>query len=204
VTDVTYWPANEPVGPDFYTSYLQFTYPSSLYLVTAADTGAAMAAIRAAVAEIDPSMAIYDVRRLDERVADAVAGPRFTATVTALFGFAAAALAALGVFGVMAFSVSSRRDELALRLALGATPARLRRSVLAFAARVAAIGVIAGVALSLWLLRAIAGALYGVSPADPLTLSLAVIAVAACALAAAALPAWRASTTDPMLTLRRS
>jgi predicted permease len=204
VADVKYWPVNEPVGPDFYTSYLQFTYPSSLFIVDAADGAAALPAIRRAVAEIDPAMAVYDVRRLDERVAEAVAGPRFTAIATAIFGFAAAALAALGVFGVMAFSVSSRREELALRLALGATPGGLRAAVLLFAARLAAIGGLAGVALSLWLLRAIASALYGVSPGDPLTLASAVAAVAVCALAAAALPAWRASTTDPMLMLRRS
>jgi putative ABC transport system permease protein len=203
VADVKYWPANEPVGPDFYTSYLQFTYPFSLYLVNAGDVSV-VPAIRRAVAEVDPSMAVYDVRRLDERVADAVASPRFTAKVTAIFGFSAASLAAIGVFGVMAFAVAARREELAIRAALGATPGRLRASVLRNAGGVALAGGAAGVALSLWLLRAIAGALYGVSPADPLTIGLAVVAVMACALAAAAVPAWRASTTDPMLTLRKS
>jgi putative ABC transport system permease protein len=203
VADVKYWPANEPVGPDFYTSYLQFTYPDSLYLVNAGDVSV-LPAIRRAVAEVDSPMAIYDVRRLDERVADAVASPRFTATTTAVFGFSAAALAALGVFGVMAFAVAARREELALRAALGATPGRLRASVLRHAGVVALAGGAGGIALSLWLQRAIASALYGVSPADPLTIATAVAAVTACALAAAAIPAWRASTTDPMVVLRKS
>jgi predicted permease len=202
VANVKYWPANEPVGPDFYTSYLQFTYPDSLYLVNAGDVSV-LPAIRRAVAEVDPSMAVYDVRRLDERVADAVASPRFTAVATAIFGFSAAALAALGVFGVMAFAVAARREELALRAALGATPGRLRASVLRHAGAVALAGGAVGIALSLWLLRAIASALYGVSPADPLTIATAVAAVTACALAAAAIPAWRASTTDPMRVLRK-
>jgi ABC-type antimicrobial peptide transport system permease subunit len=149
-------------------------------------------------------MAVYDVRRIDERVADAVAAPRFTATVTAVFGIAASGLAALGVFGVMAFAVSSRRDELALRVALGATPQHLSASVLWQAGRVAIAGGAAGIVLSVWLLRTIAGSLYGVSPADPITLGAAVAAIAACTLAAAAIPAWRASTTDPMVALRKT
>jgi putative ABC transport system permease protein len=203
VADAKYWPANEPIGPDFYTSYLQFTYPQSLYLVDAGDVGV-VAAIRRAIAEVDPSMAVYDVRRLDERVADAVASPRFTAHATAIFGFSAAALAALGVFGVMAFVVAAQREELALRVALGATPGRLRADVLRRAGVVALAGAAAGIALSLWLLRAIASALYGVSPADPLTIAAAVAAVVACTFAGAAVPAWRASAADPMTVLRKS
>jgi putative ABC transport system permease protein len=203
VADVKYWPANEPVGPDFYTSYLQFTYPDSLYIVNAGDVSV-VPAIRRAVADVDPSMAIYDVRRLDERVAEAVASPRFTAIATAIFAFSAAALAALGVFGVMAFAVAAQREELALRVALGATPARLRAAVMRRAGAIAVAGGASGIVLSLWLLRAIASALYGVSPADPPTIAIAVATVAACTFAAAAIPAWRASTADPMSVLRKS
>jgi len=203
VADVKYWPPNEAVGPDFYTSYLQFTYPDSLYLVNATDLSVVQT-IRRAVAGVDPSMAIYDVRRLDERVADAVAAPRFTAIAAAIFGFSAAALAALGVFGVMAFAVAAQREELALRVALGATPGRLRAAVLRRAGRVALGGAAAGIALSLWLLRAIASALYGVSATDPPTIAAAVAAVAACTLAGAVIPAWRASAADPMTVLRKS
>jgi putative ABC transport system permease protein len=203
VADVKYWPLGEPVGPDFYTSYLQFTYPDSLYIVRADDTPV-LPAIRRAVADVDPSMAVYDVERLEARVDAAVSSPRFTATATALFGLAAAALATLGVFGVMTFAVSARRDELALRVALGATPGRLRVAVMRRAGGVALAGGAAGVALSFWLLRALANALYGISPSDPPTLAAAGIAVAAIALGAAAIPAWRASTIDPMRVLRRS
>jgi predicted permease len=203
VADVKYFPANEPVGPDFYTSYLQFTYPDSMYIVNAGDVSV-LAAVRRAVAAVDPSMAIYDVRRLDERVSQAVAAPRFTAIVTGIFAGAAAVLAALGVFGMMAFVVWARRDELALRVALGAAPRHLRASVLRQAGTVAVAGGAAGVVLSLWLLRTIASALYGVSPSDPWTLAGAVVAVTVAAIAAAALPAWQASTTDPMIALRRN
>jgi putative ABC transport system permease protein len=203
VADVKYWPANEAIGPDFYTSYLQFTYPSSLYVVKAADPRSVLPAIRRAVAEVDATLPIYDVQRVDQRVAEAVARPRFIAIVTAIFAISAAALAAMGVFGVMAYSVALRREELALRLALGATPRGLRGHVLGRAAQLAGMGALAGLVASVWLLRSIASLLYGVSSSDPAVLSLAVALMAAVALLSAALPAWRASTTDPMLVLRR-
>jgi len=203
VSDVKYWPPNEPIGPDFYTSYLQFTYPSSLYVVKAADPATVIPAIRRAVAEIDPTLPIYDVQLVHERVAEAVARPRFTAIVTSIFAVSAAALAAMGVFGVMAYTVSLRREELAVRLALGATPRGLRHHVLGQAARLAAIGIVAGLLVSVWLLRSIGSMLYGLSPRDPVALSVAAAAMGTVALLAALVPAWRASTTDPMAVLRR-
>jgi putative ABC transport system permease protein len=203
VSDVKYWPPNEPIGPDFYTSYLQFTYPSSLYVVKAADPASVIPAIRRAVAEIDPTLPIYDVQLVNERVAEAVARPRFTAIVTTIFALSAAALAAMGVFGVMAYTVSLRREELAVRLALGATPRGLRHHVLGQAARLAAIGIVAGLLVSVWLLRSIGSLLYGLSPRDPVALSVAAAAMGTVALLAALVPAWRASTTDPMAVLRR-
>jgi putative ABC transport system permease protein len=96
----------------------------------------------------------------------------------------------------------ARRDEMALRLALGATPRRLRSAIVWRALRLALIGGAAGIALSIWLLRAAASALYGVSAVDPLTLTAATAAMLLVSVAAAAVPAWRASATDPMLALR--
>jgi predicted permease len=204
VADVKYWPINEPVGPDFYTSYLQFTYPSSLYVIKTADAATTIPALRRAIAEIDPALPVYDLQMVDERVADAVARPRFTAVATAIFAVSAALLAAMGVFGVMAYSVSAGREEMALRLALGETPRGLLAGVLLHAAKLAAAGALAGLVAGFWLLRSLGSALYGVSPADPLILATAVFSMGAVALVAAAAPAWRASVTDPMLVLRRS
>ena len=204
VADVKYWPLNEPVGPDVYTSYLQYAYPSSMYLVKASGAAAVVPAIRRAIAEVDPTLALSDVRLLDDRVAAAVARPRFTAAATAIFAIAAALLAATGVFGVMAYSVSLRREELALRLALGATPRGLRVHVLGRAARLAAGGTAAGVLAAIGLLRSLGSALYGVSASDPLVLTLSAVSMGLAALAAAAAPAWRAGRTDPLVALRRS
>jgi len=155
------------------------------------------------VAEIDPALAVYDVHRVDERVAEAVAPAQFIAIVTAAFALSTAALAALGVFGVMAYSVSNRRDELALRIALGASRAALRRSVLRRTAVLAMVGCAAGIALGLWLLPAIRAMLYDVSPFDPVTIGSAALAMASIAVVSAAVPAARASAADPLTVLRR-
>ena len=204
VADVKYWPLNDAIGPDFYTSYLQFTYPSSIYVLKARDAAAVLPAVRRAVTEIDSTLPIYDVQLVSERVDEAVARPRFTAMITALFAVATALLAAMGIFGVMAYSVSMRRDELALRLALGGTPGGLRRMVLLQAARLTLLGSAIALLVGLWLLGSLRGMLYGVSPTDPFVLAAAVTGMGAVALIAAAAPAWRASATDPMTVLRRT
>lgn len=204
VADVKYWPIADGIGPDFYTSYLQFAYPSSMYVVKTASPATVLPAIRRAVADVDPTLPIYDVQLVDERVAEAVARPRFTATVTALFAISAAVLAAMGVFGVMAYSVAMQREELALRLALGATPRGLQVRVLSQAMRLTLAGSAAGLITGFWLLRSLGSALYGISPTDPITLVVAVASMGAIALIAAAAPAWRASVTDPMIVLRRT
>jgi predicted permease len=203
VADVKYWPPNEPVGPDFYTSYLQFAWPSSMYVVKLTDAQTILPAIRRAVSEIDAALAIYDVQQADERVSAAVAPARFIATVTAFFGAAAASLAALGVFSVMAYSVSARREELALRLALGASPSTLTRGVLRTAVSLAIRGGALGLLAAVWLLPALRAMLYGISPLDPFTLMGSVAAMASVAVVSAAIPAARATAVDPLVMLRR-
>ncbi len=202
VADVKYWPVNEPIGPDFYTSYLQFAWPSSMYLVRVTDPASVLPAIRRAVAGVDSALAVYDVHRVDERAAEAVAPARFIADLTALFAFSSAALAALGVFGVMAYSVSIRRDEIALRIAIGASASAINRGVLRRAAALALTGCATGIVLALWLLPAIRAMLYGVSPFDPTTIGAAVLAMTALALLSAVIPAARASAVDPLTVMR--
>ena len=203
VSDVKYWPIDDAIGPDFYTSYLQFTYPSSLYLVKGHDAAALVPALRRAVAAEDPTLPLYDVQLVSERVSEAIARPRFTAAVSALFAVSTALLAAMGIFGVMAYSVSIRQDELALRLALGDTPRGVQRRVVAAALRLTAAGTVLGLLAGFWMLQSLRSMLYGISVTDPFVLALAVAGMGLLALIAAAAPAWRASTTDPMTLLRR-
>ena len=97
-----------------------------------------------------------------------------------------------------------RREELALRLALGETPRGLRIGVLVHAAKLASAGALGGLLAGFWLLRSLGSALYGISATDPAVLTIAVVSMGLVALVAASAPAWRASVTDPMLVLRRS
>jgi predicted permease len=203
VADVTYSPLDEPPGPDFYTSYLQFAYPDSVFLVrTSGDPAAAVPALRAAIAEVDPALAVWDVRLLDVAVADALSRPRFNATLAGAFALTSLALAAIGTFGVMASAVASRSRELAVRLALGSTPAGLRALVLRQALALAVGGSVAGLLAAAALLRLLRGLLAGVTPGNPLALGAAALLIVLVALIAAVLPARRAAMTEPLDVLK--
>ncbi|PYQ73706.1 MAG: hypothetical protein DMG01_22045 [Acidobacteria bacterium] len=189
--------------PDFYTSYLQFSYPDTIVLVkTRGDTAAIVPALRSAVASVDQSMPIFDLQTLDERVSVALARPRFNASVVALFAGAALLLAAIGVYGMLSYSVSSRLREIGIRLALGADAARVLRLVLADGLRLTAAGGGIGLAAALVAWRLLRGWLIGVADLDPRLLVFVAAAMALVASAAALLPARRASAVDPAIVLR--
>jgi len=203
VGDVKYGAPDEPIGPDFYTSYLQFTYPSTMVLVkTGQGLATVLPALRRAVADVDSGLPIYDVQTLDDRIAQGLARPRYNAAMLALFAGAALLLAALGVYGVMAYSVSSRMYEIGIRVALGADPQRVLRLVLGEGARLAAIGAALGLTASLAFGRMLRTLLYGVAAADPAVAVTVILVIVAVALAAAFVPARRASMVDPMVVLR--
>jgi putative ABC transport system permease protein len=147
-------------------------------------------------------MPIYDVMTLDERIAANLARPRFNAGMLALFAVSALLLAAVGVYGVVAYSVSSRQRDLGVRIALGASARHVQAMVLSEAARLAAFGAAIGIAGALGLTRLIQSLLFGVGAADPAIFAAAAGILVMVALGAAFLPARRASTVDPMIVLR--
>jgi putative ABC transport system permease protein len=203
VADVKYWPLDEPPGPDFYTSYLQFAYPDTAVILQASsDPLALVPALRTAVASVDRTIPVSDVRLLDDRVSEVLSRPRFNAMGMAGFAGLTVLLAAMGIFGAISAGVAARARELAIRVALGATSARLRRMVLGQALHLAAIGSVAGLAGAWLALRFLSGALFGVTPADPMLLGAATIFMAGVALLAALLPARRAAATDPTIALK--
>lgn len=159
-------------------------------------------AMRDEVYRIDPNLAVSDVRLMDNIVDHSISVPRFTFVLVGLFAGLAILLAAMGAYGVIAYTVSQRSQEFGVRLALGAERADLLRLVLRQGAVLVAPGAAFGVLLALGLDRALRTLIYGVSLDDPAILASGALLVLAVGLAASYLPARRAAQADPMTTLR--
>jgi putative ABC transport system permease protein len=161
-----------------------------------------MSAVHDIVARAAPTVPITDLRPMRQQVRENLAEEHFFASTATAFAVLATALAALGLYGVLAYSVAQRSREIALRFALGAPAARIRAMVLRQVAAMALLGLALGVVAALLLGRAARGLLYGVEAADPIALLGAAIVLAAVMLGAAYIPARRASRVDPIVALR--
>jgi ABC-type antimicrobial peptide transport system permease subunit len=142
------------------------------------------------------------VRSTETQLSNSLSTERMIASLSTVFGFLATLLAAIGLYGVMAYSVAMRRREIGIRMALGAEPSKVRRMVMYDVLLLIAIGVGVGVPVAVALMRMVATQLYGLSAYDPTTLALATGALAVIACLAGYLPALRASRLDPMVALR--
>jgi putative ABC transport system permease protein len=158
--------------------------------------------IRAEVRAMDADLPVHALRPMDEYVTAALAQPRFTLTLAGAFGTIALLLAVVGLYGVVSYAVGQRTREFGIRLALGARPQGILWLVLRQGARLAALGLIIGLAGAGLLGAALAGLLFGVRPGDPLAFAAAPLLLALVALVACWLPARRATRTDPAVTLR--
>ena len=207
VGDVKYeavdWPG--AVGrPEFYTSYLQFSYPDTMMMVrTRGSLAGLVPALRHAVAAVDPSLPLYDVLTLEDRVSGALSRPRFTASLVAGFAAAAVLVAALGVYGMLSYSVSCRLREIGVRLALGAAPRGIVRFILGEGLRLAIAGTAIGLLAALGAGRLTRSLVVDASPSDPRILAAVATLMLAVACLAAFLPARRASAVDPIVVLRQ-
>jgi putative ABC transport system permease protein len=190
--------------PGVYVSFLQLPLASRLTLVirTAGDPAAAASIVRDTVSTIDPQLAIYDMRTMEQIVSDSVSRPRFSALLLGIFAATALLLAAVGVYGVISQLVGQRTQEFGLRMALGASPMDVGRLVLSFGVRLAAIGVILGIPAAFAFSRVLSGLLYGVNAANPVTYGVVSAVLAIVAALAGVLPARRATRVDPLLALR--
>ena len=159
-------------------------------------------AVREVIHGIDPTLPVYHVKTLETLVNDSMLTRSTSAAMMTLFSALALVLAAVGIYGVIAYGVSQRTREFAVRLALGATPRDLRRLVLRNGLLMVGTGLVLGVAGALGLSRLLANALYGVSADDPLTYSSVVGLLLVTSLIACGIPAWRASTTHTAGALR--
>jgi putative ABC transport system permease protein len=188
---------------DFYMSHLQSDTPLGYLAVRAAGEPTSLTpTIRAIVRELDRNVAITEVASMDQIVSQAMGSPRFTASVFGVFGLVALALAALGVYGLLAYSVACRTQEIGVRMALGADVAHVLTSVLGAMTRLTCAGIAIGLVVAAMLVRLLEGLLFGVDASDPMTFVMAPVVIAVTALFACFLPARRAARVDPLVALR--
>ncbi|HSR52073.1 MAG TPA: ABC transporter permease [Acidobacteriota bacterium] len=203
VGDVKNRDLTEAAEPSIYYTCQQFPYRDMRLVVrTALPADDLRGLVRQQVQRQDASLPVSEVRPLEYIVSASTSRPRFLLQL--LTGFAALAMlmAALGIYGVLSFNVRQRRQEIGVRLALGAGRSAVLGLVVRQALRWSVLGLVLGIGAAYLLARSLAGLLYGVQPADPLTLGATALILLLCALAASYLPARRATSIDPLLALR--
>jgi len=189
--------------PAFYLPVGQLPEGATRFVVRSTLPPAALAgAMRAAVWSVNRNLPVYDIRTLEQYIGIALGHPRLNTLLLGLFAGLAVVLSAVGLYGLVSYTVGQRTHEFGIRMALGAARGDLLRTVLRQGLSLALIGIGLGLVGSLALTRFLSSELYGVKPTDPLTL-VAVSAVSAgIALAASYIPARRAAKVDPMVALR--
>jgi putative ABC transport system permease protein len=190
-------------GPAFYFSYGRIGMPALTVVVrTVAPPETMTAVLRAQVHSLDRDLPVYNVRALEQLVHNAAGQPRFQTGLLGLFSAVALLLAAIGIYGMMAYAVTQRTHEIGVRMALGAQSCDVRALVVRQGMMLSLIGIVIGLALTFGLTRFLKGLLYQVSPADSLTFALIPLLLVGVALLACYVPARRATKIDPLAALR--
>jgi len=187
----------------YYFPYAQAPARDYTFAVRSNAQGAALVpALRTAIARIDPELALFDMKTMAERTTLSMSPRRTSLLLASAFGGLAMFLAAIGIYGVLAYLVAQRRREIAIRMALGSTPAGVIRLVLGQGLAIVALGLAAGFVGAAALQKAVAGQIYGVQPLDPLVIGSVAVLLTAIALTACALPTRRAAQVDPVAMLK--
>ncbi len=204
VKDAKHENVRAAIKPTTFTPYLQEKDPGAMsyYIRTVQPPEAAESTIRQAMQTLDSKLVLGDFRTMTEQVEDTLTTERVIAFLAESFGGLAALMAAIGLYGVLAYSTAQRTSEIGIRMALGATRASVVRVVLAEVLWLAGIAVVIALPLSLLLGMAVRNQLFGVSSSDPLSLVSATLLIVVVAIASASLPARRAARVDPIIALR--
>jgi putative ABC transport system permease protein len=204
VGDVRYFGIHRPPVPDVYISYYQFpmSFRMMLHLRTNGDPASFAESARQALREVAPGFPMYDVATLETRIGGALAQPRFLARLLSLFAALAIVLATMGTYGVTSHSVAQRTREMGVRIALGATRSNVMRLVLGQGLLLAATGGALGLAGAFAAVRLLRTWLYGVQPADPVTLFGIVVVLTVVVVVACWIPARRAASIPSVQSLR--
>jgi len=205
VEDIKNASLDKPAGTEAFFPGLQGNFSSrSIYVVvrTAGDPKSQLSAVRGTIRQLDPSLPLTQVRTMDEVLASAKSRPRFLTTLLGLFSATAMLLAAVGLYGVISYSVTRRTTEFGIRMAMGAGAGDVLGLVVRQGLRLALIGAAAGAIGALALTRLIRGLLFGVSSFDPVTFAAMAAMLIAVTLLACLIPAARAIRVDPLVALR--
>ena len=214
VGDVSERELDQPLLPHVYRPYNQAVdglleadpfgdwHAMTLVLRTQTDPLAMTSAAVAQVHALDPDLAVANIKTMTQVISSSAAGPKFNTFLLGTFAGVALFLAAIGVYGVLAYSVAQQTHEIGIRMALGAQPAGVMRLILSQGTRLALIGTGIGAIGAFFLMRLMSSLLFGVSPADPITFAGVAIVLTCVALAACYIPARRAMRVDPMTALR--
>ena len=189
-------------APTMYLSTARFVWPTMTIIIRGDERAGAPELVRKTVRDMDPQLAVFNVRQMTDLIDQSAAQPRLNASLIALFAVIAAVLAALGIYGVLAYLVSQRAQEIGIRMALGASRPTVLRLFLARGLWLAVGGLVAGVIGSVAVSRWIGSLLFDVRARDPWTIAAAVGAVGIVALLASYIPARRATKVDPLIALR--
>jgi putative ABC transport system permease protein len=201
--------AQEP-APEFYLPVSQAPSPAwnwidrtmTVAVRTSGEPIAAAGALRDAVRAMDPTVPVYNIGTMDQRITSSLSQTRFSTMLLSVFGGIALLLAAIGVYGIISYGVTQRVQEIGIRIALGAQGRDVLAMVMGHAAVLAGLGLVLGVAGAVALTRLLTDLLFRVSPTDPPTFAVGIIALTFVAVLASAVPALRAARVDPIVALR--
>jgi putative ABC transport system permease protein len=203
VADERFQGPRAPADPATYFSLAQFTFNDNWLLVrTKGDAKAFVPTLRQLVWAMDRSLPLDNVRTMDEVLGESMADSQFNTVLLSLFALVALLLAAIGIYGVLAYTVAQRTSEIGIRMALGAQRASVLRLVVGNGLTLAVAGVAIGAVAAFFATRALERLVFGVSTSDPLVFGFVALVLTAVAAAAAAIPALRASRVDPIEALR--
>jgi putative ABC transport system permease protein len=204
VADMRYQKLDARPAPEAYVPYHQAIdlHTVDLMVRTAGDASALAGSVRERIAGLDRAPAVYDVRTLEQALADSIAPRRFNLLLLGLFAAAALLLAVVGIYGVMGYAVTQRTHEIGIRMALGARRGEVVRMVVRQGMAMASAGIAVGAAAALGLTRVMTSLLYDTAPTDGPTFAVVCSVLAAASFLACCLPALRASKVDPVIALR--
>jgi putative ABC transport system permease protein len=203
VGNINHSALSDPQQPEMYVPYAQIAFPSmNLVVRAAADPISLAAALRASVSATDKDVTLSTFRSMDDVRDASVAQPRFSSQLFGLFAALALVLAAVGLYGLMAYSVTLRRNEIGIRMAMGATRENILQLVLRQGSLLALSGIGLGLIASILVTRLLSSLLFDVRPSDPMTFLTVALLLVGVALLASYIPARRATKVDPMVALR--